>query len=158
MSNQDSPLETMEPAAEAAVAPFIRTPGTRLTNYERLDETARLLGSPPNAIPFRDLMTHVRLKFPETLKSSPESLMSSLDTETINVGARARKAHDLTIPARWNQRPAFIKVGRAEYLRLTAEERELVRRLWAAREPILMQSSFSHDDWLQVTKHVNASR
>lgn len=121
-------------------------------NYERLDEAARQLGSPPKVIHLGEIIDAALSLFYESLaKSSHSSFSAAMDYQTINVRSRAHRKGDFSSPDRWNRSPAFVKVGPGFYRRLSQKEREAFQKLWEEGFSTLREVSFSVDKWEQLS-------
>jgi hypothetical protein len=85
--------------------------------------------------------------FPDLRGKNKDGLSAALNYRTINMRARAHTPGDFDREDEWNRAPAFIKVGRGVYRRLSEKEREQFQRLWRAGNPILRKPEFSVDEW-----------
>jgi hypothetical protein len=129
-----------------------RTDSTRsgMTNFDYLDQAAKELGSPPTGLRIGEILDRAAQLFPAMANVSKDSASASMDFQTINVRGRASYPGDFDAPDRWNRSPAFIKVARGVWRRLSEEERAVFATLWRKREPLLRQESFDAADWDQV--------
>ena len=118
-----------------------------MTNFECLDEAAKALGSPPAELRLSDILNKAATLFPRMAGVSKDSASATMDFQTINVRSRANRPGDFGASDRWNRSPAFIKVGRGLWRRLSDEERATFKRLWIDGEPLLRQEAFDPSQW-----------
>ena len=118
-----------------------------MSNYERLDEAAKALGSPPAGVRIGELLTRAASIFPDMANVSKDSASATMDFQTINVRGRTNRPGDFNSLDRWNRWPAFIKLERGVWRRLSDDERARFAKLWARGEPLLRQESFDGSDW-----------
>jgi hypothetical protein len=125
-----------------------------VSNYERLDEAAKQLSSPPHELTLDDIIRRAKALYPEMASSPRDGLSASMDYQSINVKGRASGPGDFEKSDRWNRSPAFLKVGRGIYRRLTEEERALFRKLFDGGETLLRREAFDAAEWdALVRKH-----
>jgi hypothetical protein len=147
---------TARPPAKAK--PEVKAPATRpvspptqgrtaMNNFERLDEAAKELGSPPRELPLDDIIRRAKALYPEMASSSKDSLSATMDFQSINVRGRANTPGDFSKSDRWNRSPAFLKVGRGIYRRLSEDERAVFRKLFDSGNTLLRQEAFDSADW-----------
>ena len=120
---------------------------TGMTNFDRLDEAAKSSGSPPAALSLSQILTRAAALFPEMANVSKDSASASMEYQTINVRGRAGRPGDFAAPDRWNRSPAFLKVGRGMWRRLSEQERATFQRLRTQGAPILKQESYEANEW-----------
>lgn len=153
----------LEPTAATArppakVKPEVKAPATQpfspteqgrtaMNNFERLDAAAKELGSPPRELPLDDIIRRAKALYLEMASSSKDSLGASMDFQSINVRGRANTPGDFAKPDRWNRSPAFLKVGRGIYRRLSEDERAVFRKLFDSGNTLLRQEAFDAADW-----------
>ena len=151
------PRQTPTVTLKAPVPPSIPAdkPGrSSVSNYERLDDAAKQLGSPPRELPLDDIIRRAKADNPEMASSPRDGLSASMDYQCINVKGRASKPGDFAKSDRWNRNPAFLKVGRGIYRRLSEEERALFRKLFDSGEALLRREAFDTAEWdALVRKH-----
>ena len=125
-----------------------------MTNYDRLDEAAKQLGSPPAELPLDDIIRRAKALHPEMASSPRDGLSATMDYQAINIRGRASAQGDFEKSDRWNRSPAFLKVGRGVYRRLSEAERRVFRQLWDAGETLLRRESFDAAEWDRlISKH-----
>jgi hypothetical protein len=128
-----------------------------MTNFECLDEAARALGSPPARLRIGDILNRAATLFPSMAGVSKDSASATMDFQTINVRARASRSGDFSAADRWNRSPAFVKVDRGVWRRLSEAERAMFKDLWLNGEKLLRQESFDASEWDAVTHRTAAS-
>ncbi len=144
--------------ARAAAAGVRPAPAAAMLSngYDYLDEAARLLGSPPLTFTAGEVIAALWAGFPETRRRTKASLGASLDFSTINVRGRASRPGDFSRRDRWNRAPAFLRVGRGLYRRLSEDERAAFARLWSRGEPLLRRESFDEAEWRSAVERATA--
>ncbi len=123
-----------------------------MSNYDRLDEAAKQLDSPPRELRLDDIIRRARALYPEMASSPRDGLSATMDYQTINVRGRASKPGDFAKSDRWNRSPAFLKVAPGVYRRLSDEERALFRKLFDGGEPLVRKESFDPAEWDALAK------
>ena len=123
-----------------------------MTNFECLDEAARALGSPPAGLRIAEILTRAGALFPAMANVSKDSASATMDYQTINVRGRASRPGDFRSGDRWNRSPAFIKVDRGVWRRLSDSERTGFQKLWTSDAPLLRQESFDASEWESLTR------
>ena len=125
-----------------------------MTQAECFDEAAKALGSPPLEFKLDAVMARAAAMFEHMASVKKDSASATLDFSTINIVGRANKPRDFVSSDRWNRSPAFIKVGRGLWRRLSDEERAAFQRMWSRREPLLQQAEFDVADWEALVRRL----
>lgn len=143
-----------EPAARiepAAIRPAVPRAQGRTTmaesNYDRLDEAAAALGSPPKELSLDQILGKARELYAAMASTKRDSASATMDYQCINVKGRASSPGDFNKPDRWNKKPRFIKVRPGVYRRLSDEERQAFARFWGKGEALLRRESFEPREW-----------
>lgn len=147
MTNSPRPTAVTLKAPVFESIPADKPGRSSVNNYERLDEAAQKLGSPPHELTLDDIIRRAKALYPEMESSSRDSLAATMDFQSINVRGRANKPGDFEQSDRWNRNPAFVKIGRGLYRRLSEEERMLFRRLFDGGDTLLRREAFDAADW-----------
>jgi hypothetical protein len=139
-----SKVVTLTPARAAR---YPSTTRSGMTNYECLDEAAKALGSPPAGLRITEILNRAVALFPAMASVSKDGASATMDFQTINVRGRASRPGEFSAADRWNRSPAFIKVDRGVWRRLSEEERTTFKKLWINGEQLLRQESFDSSEW-----------
>jgi hypothetical protein len=118
-----------------------------MTHYECLDQAAKALGSPPAALRLREILDKAGELFSAMANVSEASASATMDYRTINIRGRTHYPRNFDVQDDWNRSPAFIKVERAIWRRLSEEERAVFAILWSKGETLLRQESFDVAEW-----------